>query len=267
LKLFVEAIDDSFLPAARSLAESLQLPLCESGVALEGKFSDQAEGGGYLLSAGPDGLSLRQYGKKNAGTVSVDFVSGALRHRRLYGGGKGQSIAKAVGLGKGFVPAVLDCTAGLGRDAFVLASLGCEVSLLERNPVVHALLEDGLNRAINSADKDLRAIILRMHLIAVSSIDYLQQSQDQSFDVIYLDPMFPARSKSALVKKEMRFFHQLVGDDSDADQLLDMALKKARYRVVVKRPARAEPLAGRGANFQLCGKSSRYDIYTLKAFP
>ena len=86
-------------------------------------------------------------------------------------------------------------------------------------------------------------------------------------DVIYLDPMFPVRSKSAQVKKEMRIFHQLVGADPDSDSLLDAALSQARYRVVVKRPRIAPALANTPPNYTLEGKSNRYDIYTLQKLP
>ena len=84
--------------------------------------------------------------------IYVDFVEGELAHRRKFGGGKGQMIAKAVGLNKGFVPTILDATAGLGADAFVLASLGCEVKMIERSPLARLLLADGLERAKNFID-------------------------------------------------------------------------------------------------------------------
>lgn len=91
-------------------------------------------------------LELRKRDEPKLGAIFVDLVSGAVAHRRKFGGGKGQSIAKAVGLNKGATPIVLDGTAGLGRDAFVLASLGCKVQMVERHPVVAALLDDGLAR-------------------------------------------------------------------------------------------------------------------------
>ena len=107
-----------------------------------------------------------------------------------------------------------------------------------------------------------------MELLAVDSQDYLGQLSDEYRpDVIYLDPMFPDRQKTADVKKEMAAFHQVVGQDEDADLLLEKALAKANYRVVVKRPRKAPFIANKTPSYQLEGKSSRYDIYTIKKMP
>ncbi|MCX4025479.1 class I SAM-dependent methyltransferase [Endozoicomonas sp. SM1973] len=213
-----------------------------------------------------EGIVLAETGKKSANPIKVDFISGALAHRRKYGGGKSQSIAKAVGLNKAKKLQVLDATAGLGRDAFVLACLGCQVTLLERSKVVHLLLTDGLNRA--ATDLDVASIINQLQLLCVDAKDYFQellQLTDQ-FDVVYLDPMFPHREKSAKVKKEMWIFQKLLGQDLDADYLLDAAIAIAKYRVVVKRPKLAPYLADKAPTYQLIGKSGRFDVYVNKAF-
>lgn len=180
-------------------------------------------------------------------------------------------IAKAVGVKAGVYPHVLDATAGLGKDAFVLATLGCRVQMLERSPIVHVLLQDGLQRAREQSgfdDPELARIIARMDLLSADSQDYLSHiSDNERPDVIYLDPMFPDRQKSADVKKEMAAFHHVVGKDEDADSLLDKALAQALYRVVVKRPRKAPFIANKTPSYQLEGKSSRYDIYTIKKMP
>ncbi len=222
----------------------------------------------FVLLCDDQGLTLQQTGKPAPGPVRVDFASGAVDHRRRFGGGKGQMIARAVGVKAGVYPSVLDATAGLGRDAFVLATLGCPVALLERTGVVHALLADGLARAVASGDDELRRIVSRMALHRADARDYLAQlSGEECPDVVYLDPMFPERGKSARVKKEMEYFHTLVGGDQDADQLLALALDKARYRVLVKRPRKAPPLPGPAPGLQMDGKTSRYDIYPLRRLP
>ena len=176
----------------------------------------------FALVWGEQHLELRKLDEPKLGPVLVDFVEGAVAHRRKFGGGRGQSIAKAVGLKSGANPTIVDATAGLGRDAFVLASLGCQVTMLERHPVVAALLADGLQRAQQDSEIGdwMRA---RMSLRAGSALENLQQL-DFTPDVVYLDPMFPHRQKSALVKKEMRVFQSLVGADLDADALLPAAL-------------------------------------------
>lgn len=193
------------------------------------------------------GLQLFKKDEPKLGAIRVDFVTGAVAHRRKFGGGKGQAIAKAVGLNKGAVPTVLDATAGLGRDAFVLASMGCKVVLHERNPVVAALLYDGLQRAYQDAEIG-EWVQSTMRLEFGSSHELLEQAGWRP-DIVYLDPMFPHREKSAQVKKEMRVFQDLVGNDLDADALLPFALQLATKRVVVKRPDYAGFLNEKNAKY------------------
>lgn len=245
----VEALGPEFTHAAQALAEQLQLPL----------VGDAA----FALQLGPQGLQLQEIADQAAGAVRVDFVEGALAHRRLHGGGSGQMIAKAVGIQPGVRPLILDATAGLGRDAFVLAQLGCPVTLCERQPLIAALLADGLERARH--DAEVGPIIERMHFQPGNAIERMQNWPGDAPQVIYLDPMFPHRDKSALVKKEMRVFRPLVGDDDDAPALLAAALALATHRVVVKRARKASPIDGPAPGYVLEGKSSRYDIYPKKA--
>jgi len=197
----------------------------------------------FLLHISSDGLELRKIDKntkkptKNALSISVDFVAGKTQHRRLHGGGKGQDIAKAIGFHKITEPIVLDLTTGMASDAFVLASLGAQVTMIERNPVVHALVKDALERAVLVVDADLQTILKRMDLHKRDASDYLKELNENQYpDVIYIDPMFPERNKSAQVKKEMQFFHEIVGADVDSELLLLSALQKAKKRIVVKRP-------------------------------
>lgn len=229
---------------------------------------ENIEGREFAIVFDTHGVALYQTGPRAPGPIKVDFTQGSVDHRRKFGGGKSQMIAKAVGLKAGVYPLVLDATAGLGKDAFVLASLGCQVQLLERSPIIYSLLKDGFERAQLFAaqqDPQLGCILNRMDLIAKDSHDYLPTSA--SPDVVFLDPMFPERHKTADVKKDMRAFHTLVGKDEDADFLLEKALAKAIYRVVVKRPRKAPFLAGHAPTYQLEGKSSRFDIYALKKMP
>lgn len=251
----------------------LQL-LCEDNTQIE-RFEqltqrwalDHDEQSEFALVLTEQRLELRKLDEPKLGAIHVDLVGGAVGHRRKFGGGKGQAIAKAAGLNKGSTPTVLDGTAGLGRDAFVLASLGCKVRMIERNPVVAALLDDGLERA--KQDSEIGEWVSeRMHLIHASSLEALDElAQDQTFerpDVVYLDPMYPHpenKKKSALVKKEMRVFQSLVGADLDADGLLKPALALADKRVVVKRPDYADWLDGEKPTMAIETKKNRFDVY------
>jgi 16S rRNA (guanine1516-N2)-methyltransferase len=229
------------------------------------------EGAAFVFVLDRHGILLYAVGGENLLSIRADFYGPTVTYRRKQGGGKGQMIAKAVGVRGGVHPWVLDATAGLGGDAFVLASLGCRMTLLERVPAVRALLEDGMIQARRfglAQDAGLVEVLDRMTLVEADSLNYLRQvSVAERPDVVYLDPMFPVRTKSAMVKKEMRVFHSLVGQDMDADGLLTAALSCARYRVVVKRPRTAPALVGPSPSYVLEGKSNRYDVYSLEKLP
>lgn len=249
---------------ARELATQLAIPFL--GAVKPKRVTDFS----VLLLFDEQGLCLQVTGKGAPGPVRAEFVSGKAGYRREHGGGTGQLVAKAIGLQKTRASLhVVDATAGLGQDAFVLAGLGCRVTLFERNPVIHALLADGLARAALNAD--CAPIIARMTLRAGSSTAWLESlgksGGEDAADIVYLDPMFPHRDKSALVKKEMQVFRTVVGDDDDASELLAAGLKAATYRVVVKRPRKAPSIEGPEPATRIEGKSSRYDIYPLKALP
>lgn len=208
------------------------------------------EQGLYLQFDSEQRLSLFQAHSK--GSVCVDFVSGRLDYRRQKGGG--ELIAKAVNTKAHQY--VIDATAGLGRDSFILASQGCHVRLFERHPTVAALLADGLQRALHHADT--HDIASRMTLMPMS---FLQAAVNDKAQVVYLDPMYPQRQKSAAVKKEMAYFHDLVGESDDDLGLLQQAARLAEKRVVVKRPRLGEFLAAQNPDYQYSGKSTRFDAY------
>ena len=237
---------------ARNLAKKLSIPLIQNE-SLEYR---------YLLVSSSNGLALKQTGKNTPGPIMVDFTTGSMQYRLRHGGGRNQALARAIGLKKGWHPAVIDATAGLGRDAFVLAYLGCHVQMIERSPILAALLEDGLQRA---AGAELTAETVRsLSFCQADSRDILHKlTQDDLPDVVYLDPMYPERTKSSLAKKEMRILRELTGGDSDAAMLLRVALERTRNRVVVKRPRQAPPLSDISPSHEISGKTSRFDVYLI----
>ena len=195
----------------------------------------------------------------------VDFHQGKAAYRAQNTQLKNEAIAKAVGVSGQFKPSVVDATAGLGRDAFVLAGLGCELQLIERHPVVAALLDNGLHRAQKEHDF-IGDTCQRMQLIGTDNL-FTGNGYTQEPDVVYLDPMYPKTGKQkAQVKKDMQMFQQLVGSDEDADTLLEPAIALAKYRVVVKRPNSAPFLAGREPNSQIKSKKHRFDVYIKRGF-
>ncbi len=218
----------------------------------------------FLLVLTGKRLELRRTGASAPGPLFVDFVRGPLGYRYRHGGGIRQLLARAVGIRRGRRPFVIDGTGGLGRDAFILAGLGCQVWMIERSPVLAALVSDGLQRT--AADMRIFSFVQeRLRLTVGNSLELLPRLAAKNRpQVIYLDPMYPHRSKKALVKKEMRLIRSLVGDDPDAPALLAAAYACATNRVVVKRPLAAPPLAETpGVSTVITGKSHRYDIYLL----
>ncbi len=241
-------------PRADELALELDLPRCEL----------PCSGYSHLLiyssASVAARLELRSTYKDAPGPVYVDFVGGALGFRTRHGKHSKEPLARAIGVKGRTLPTILDATAGLGRDAFILATLGCRVTLVERSLLVAALLRDGLARAL--ADGTTRAIAERMQLHGGDAATIMDRvAEHERPDVIYLDPMYPHRSKSALVKKEMRVVRALVGEDVDAPQLLEAALRVARKRVVVKRPRPAPALPGIAPSHALLGSTTRFDVY------
>ena len=274
----VFTLSDARLNVGRSLAADLGIPHFDARRDVDAKKSVQLRR--YLqasLQANESdckfafvyddaGLSIVCLDRDSLLRARADFHGPTVNYRRLKGGGRRQMIAKAVGLASNPRTRVLDATAGLGRDAFVLASLGCEVIMMERVAEVGVLLDAALKDAYlwgHEHDPDLISILDRMKVVKGDARSLMKDEQmTPSPDVIYLDPMFPHRTKSAQVKQEMRLFQSLVGSDTDGGELLSLALSQAKERVVVKRP-RLAPLIDSGAspNHQLEGKRNRFDVY------
>ncbi len=234
------------------LAELLHLPFREHPAAVPG----------MTLIYTDNHLELRQNnttGRTSQGPLFVDFLSGSSGYRRLHNSTIRQPLARAVGIKQGFRPSIVDGTTGLGQDGFVLACLGCTVTMIERSPVMAALLNDGLQRALQ--DRIVGEIIKdRITLIVADTRTVLETLVPGPY-TIYLDPMYPKRTKSALGKKEMRIIRTLIGDDQDSSLLLESALKSAENRVVVKRPIEAPPLAGLSPSHKILMKNNRFDVY------
>ena len=218
----------------------------------------------YELKQLTDRLALVHSTDVKIKPISVDFCSKELLYRCKSFSVAKEAIAKAIGFKKN-KPAVsvIDATAGLGKDSFILATLGCKVQLIERSLVISALLKDGLERARvcpHTAD-----IISNMHFIAGDAIEILSRLPTEQYpDIIYLDPMFPKRQKTALVKKEMLALRDIVGTDLDCNELLTIALNVAKKRVVVKRPRLSPCLSEIAPSFVLEGAANRFDVYTPK---
>lgn len=236
----IDVVDPDGSPHLRQLAGELGLDLVASAA---------ASSAGLLLLENEGRLSLARAG--GGAPIAVEF-GGARRSGRT-GGNARPMLCRAVGLDRG-VRRVVDATAGLGRDAFTLAAWGAEVVLVERNPILHALLADGLRRAEGST------AVARMTLVRGDARQFLARAEPP--DAVFLDPMFEDRGKAALPGWELQVLRTLLGPGEDAiGDLLETARRVATRRVVVKRPAHGR-IAGHKPDASYVGGRVRYEVFT-----
>lgn len=248
VSLAVIAKEEPLLTEAKKLAADLGYPLVTDFTSHE-----------YLLELSKDHLALV---KPNSAfsPLFVDFLSKKMQYRCKHANFRNEILVRALGLKKNSTMTILDGTGGLGRDSFILAYLGFQVTVLERSPLIHALLKNGLDRAL--AHPPQAEIAKRITLLQADTITWLQnRDENERPDIIYLDPMFPERKKSAAVKKEMQLIQAIIGEDEDEKKLLSASLACAVKRVVVKRPRLADSIKGLAPSFNILGSSSRFDIY------
>lgn len=207
-------------------------------------------------------LHIQHEKSQKPSILFTDFIEGKAGYRFVNNLTTKQPLAKAVGIKPGFRPDVIDATAGLGQDSFVLACLGCKVVMVERSPIIHALLADGIKRA--SQSKAIHPIVSKnITTICMESSRYLENISNHPH-TIYMDPMYPHNPKAALNKKDMRMVRDIVGDDDDSEKLLETALHYAHNRVVVKRPKRAEAISiATNPSHSIVMKNSRFDVYMI----
>lgn len=240
---------DSTAAAAQALAARLGLPL----------LAPQTTGPTLRLVVTADGLELRHTEMRPGQGVRIQW----LHNRRLdQASAAGEGLIRAVGARRGQRPSVLDATAGLGRDAALLARRGCRVTMVERSPILAAMLADTLQRT--ASDPDGTDLVTRLQLRCGDAATVMTGLADADRpDVVYLDPMYPETGKAAKSRKDMQLLQALLGPDPDPPGLLEAALHIARLRVVVKRPRKAPPLTGREPSHAITGKSTRFDVYLV----
>lgn len=258
-KVAIADFDGSATMVLATLALATGLPMLP-GAANPSAFCD------FLLFYKNACLCLQSTEEGAAGAVCVDFEDESLQYRQRRPA-KPEALLKAAGVKQGQTCHVLDATAGLGLDAFLFACAGAQVTLVERSPILHAMLADGLARGASSEDERVRCGVARMQLVQGDSACVLKQYSNASADVVYLDPMFPERKNSAKVKKNMFLLQQLLDTEPQAERLLTNALRVATKRVVVKRPRHAQFLEQRKPSFSQEMKSSRFDVYLCTPNP
>lgn len=235
---------------ATSLAHTLNLPLVRD---------EESRRFHYLLVPTRERLELRDNDDPQARALYVDASWVARQYARAQVTRR-QPLGRALGAR---MRRIIDATAGLGEDTFLLAAMGYEVTAVERSPIVAALLTDGVMRA--RKHPTLQSIIGRRVSVVKGDARRVIPQLPHRPDSIYVDPMFPPKRKSsALTRKPLRVLRDLAGDDEDAAELLQVCLRHARHRVVVKRPLHVAPL-GVDPSLTYSGKLARYDVYLVSS--
>ncbi len=181
-------------------------------------------------------------------------------YKRISGGRLSHELLIKAAKLKGFegTPAAIDATAGMGEDALLLAAAGFDVTMYEYNPVISAILYDSLRRA--KKDPAIALAAERMHLIEGDSLKAMAEAHDTT-DLIYLDPMFPERQKSGMIKKKFQLLQRLEMPCADEDEMMHLAIDAHPKKIIVKRPAKGPYLAGVKPGYSIPGKAIRYDVY------
>lgn len=209
----------------------------------------------------PDGLYLK-YDESGLSLCDGPLVMQAdfskQLHRFTPNNLGGEMLVKAARTKGVEMPTAVDATAGLGEDSILLAAAGFKVMLFEYDPVIAALLRDALERA--AVLPELSSVVDRMQLIEGNSIEQMPLL-DFTPDVIVLDPMFPERRKSALIKKKFQLLQQLESPCDNENELFCSAVVAAPRKLVIKRPAKGPYLADKKPDYSLNGKAVRYDCF------
>lgn len=209
---------------------------------------------GLELRRDADGLILEGDGMRLR--ASFDDMKRRLLHGKL----NGELLVRAARLKGIEEPTLVDATAGLGQDSLLLAAAGFSVTLIECNPVIAAMLVDAIERA--RRDPELADAAGRMQVIEGNSLKVLRDLSMPP-DVVYLDPMFPGRSKSAAVKKKFQLLHRLEMPCEDEMALLEAARAAHPRKIIIKRPVKGPHLAGVKPDYTLRGKAVRYDCIVM----
>lgn len=226
---------------AHDQGAGLMLLLDDSGLSLtDGKISLQADFTSMLPRLKKSNLE-REFLVKASRIKGMNAVDGQLR--------------------------AVDATAGFGEDSLLLAAAGYNVELYEYDPVIAALLRDALRRAAKSSDDALRDAVSRMDLREGDSVSAMRAmaGSNEPPDIVLLDPMFPERRKSALVKKKFQLLQQLESpcEGADESELLEAAEAAGPRRIIIKRPLKGPYLAGRRPGYSITGKAVRYDCIVI----
>lgn len=214
-------------PLADQIALDLELPFIKRGrYSIAGLFREyQLE---RLLVVSQEELKL--FSKEDLDAPFFFHPSSAMfRIKRLQKEGL-DPFVQAAQLKPGI--SVLDCTLGLASDAIV-ASYACQptsVTGLESTKIVAYIVQRGL-RSWNTKLEELELAMKGIKVIHQSYQEYLQKSPDNSFDVVYFDPMF---EKGNHLSTNLTPLKKMANYEKLTSHTISEARRVARKRVVYK---------------------------------
>ena len=248
--------DERFIDAASKIAKELNLPIPDYSTG--GKDLSNFD---FFLEVSNEGLILRQFDSKLK--FSINFSDNSIKYRVR--SNRSELLGRAIGVKNDYSKHVVDGTAGFGTDSFILASLGCSVTLCERNSVIAEMLGHAIESAKNNSERWLAESASRMSLVR-NDLRALSLEVLDHIDAIYLDPMFPQKKNNAASRKEIELLKSLQSPevlDFEHEDLLEWALNQKVGRVVYKRPIRSKPVGNISPSHQLFGRIIRYDVYQI----
>ena len=244
-KLLITSDNEDLNQKAIQLSKKIKLPF--AGLLADLKKNYENHEDIFLLVVSEDLIYLKKGLTLTSKPIYCDFYKWSKENKR-------SNLVRSM-RGLPHQGVIIDATAGLGRDALILSSLVERVILIERVPWVSALLEDGLKNS-----RKLLPYLSSTQVICCDSKKYLLNLKTKP-DAIYLDPMFEKMGKSK-AKREIQALRDLT-IQSNEEELLEVALKTAKDRVVVKRHKKIKSLSGLKPTFPLTGRVVRYDVYSI----
>lgn len=131
---------------------------------------------------------------------------------------------------------VLDTTMGLASDSIVMSHAGHGVTAVESNPLIHFIVSEGL-KSYQSGYDALNQAMRSIQTVCSENLAYLKKMPDNSFDVIYCDPMFSERITES---KNLDGLRQYANEKAFSNEFLKEAMRVGRKKIIIKAHFRDE---------------------------
>lgn len=162
-------------------------------------------------------------------------------------------LKKAIGYGGESSKRILDCTGGLGHDAFILALLGQNVTVVDKNKGLCILFELALE-SLPQTSYFLEAKE-RITIINDNSASFIDKLLD--YDVVYIDPMFKDKGTAGR-SGVMSLISDYLDDFTDVS---DVLIRYKFNRMVIKRQKQFKQSGNGSPSFILSGKSINFHVF------